>query len=91
MSNAELFVSTTPEPKSIAIIGGGVASVCLADHIFQLAPQTQVSIFCADGELANRGSGNKQGAIYPLLQGSQSVIAEFYATCYDYAMTYYQQ
>lgn len=91
MSNAELFVSTNPEPKSIAIIGGGVASVCLADHIFQLAPQTQVSIFCADSELANRGSGNKQGAIYPLLQGSQSVIAEFYATCYDYAMTYYQQ
>lgn len=91
MSNAELFTSNRAEPKSIAIVGGGIAAVCLADHIFQQAPDCKVSIYCADSELASKGSGNKQGAIYPLLQGSQSVIAELYATCYDYALNYYRQ
>lgn len=89
MSSAELFTSQVSKPNRIAIIGGGVASVCLADHIYQLSPDAQVTIFCEDNELANRGSGNKQGAIYPLLQGSKSVMAEFYASCFDYAMNYY--
>lgn len=87
---AELFSSPVINPKNIAIIGGGIASVTLADHIFQTAPQTKVSIFCQNSELASRGSGNKQGAIYPLLQGGQSNIAQFYAQSYDYAIDYYQ-
>ena len=43
-----------------------------------------------DSELAARGSGNKQGALYPLLQGSKSVIAELNAECYQYAVSYYK-
>lgn len=90
MSSAELFTSEVTKPSSIAIIGGGVASVCLADHIYQVSPNANITIFCEDNELANRGSGNKQGAIYPLLQGSKSVMAEFYASCFNYAMRYYR-
>ncbi len=90
MTSAELFTSKAQKPNSIAIIGGGIAAVSVAEQIFNAAPQAQVSLFCQDSELANRGSGNKQGAIYPLLQGSKSVIAEFYATCYDQAIDYYQ-
>lgn len=89
MNSAELFTSKSKKPKSIAIVGGGVASVCLAHQIYQITPDVQITIYCEDSELAIRGSGNKQGAIYPLLQGSKSVIAEFYATCFDYAMDYY--
>lgn len=89
MNSAELFTSNTKKPSSIAIVGGGVASVCLAHQIYRVAPEAQLTIYCEDNELAIRGSGNKQGAIYPLLQGSKSVIAEFYATCFDYAMDYY--
>lgn len=90
MTSAELFTSKAQKPNSIAIIGGGIAAISVAEQIFNTAPQAQVSLFCQDSELANRGSGNKQGAIYPLLQGSKSVIAEFYATCYDQAIDYYQ-
>lgn len=88
-SNAELFTSTAKQPSSIAIVGGGIASVCLAHQIYQVAPDSQITIYCEDNELAIRGSGNKQGAIYPLLQGGKSVMAELYATCFDYAMAYY--
>lgn len=90
MSSAELFASEAKKPNTIAIIGGGIASICLADHLFKISPDAQITIFCEDKELANRGSGNKQGAIYPLLQGGKSVIAEFYATSFDYAMEYYR-
>lgn len=91
MTNAELFTSKTAAPKSVAIVGGGIAAVCLADQIYKVAPSTQVTIYCEDKTLANRGSGNKQGAIYPLLQGSKSVIAEVYATCFTYALDYYSE
>lgn len=87
---AELFTSHAIKPKRIAIIGGGIASATLADHIFETAPDTHVTLFCKDSELASRGSGNKQGAIYPLLQGSESNLAQFYATSYDYALSYYK-
>ena len=90
MNNAELFTSKALSPKTIAIVGGGIASVCLADHIFKVKPDTKITIFCKDSELSSRGSGNKQGAIYPLLQGSRSVISEFYADSFDYALDYYQ-
>lgn len=91
MSNAELFTSQTTAPKRVAIIGGGIAAVTLADAIFNQAPDTEVHLYCQDEAIATRGSGNKQGAIYPLLQGSQSVIAEFYALTFDYAIDYFQQ
>ena len=90
MTSAELFSSSAQKPESIAIIGGGIAAISLTEQIFKVSPDAKVSLFCQDPELASRGSGNKQGAIYPLLQGSKSVIAEFYATCYDQAIDYYQ-
>lgn len=91
MSNAELFTSQTTPPKRVAIIGGGIAAVTLADAIFGQAPDTDVHLYCQDEAIATRGSGNKQGAIYPLLQGSQSVIAEFYAHAFDHAVEYFKQ
>lgn len=89
MIAAELFQSTPVKPKSIAIIGGGIASVCVADQIFKQQADSHVHIFCQDSQLASRGSGNKQGAIYPLLQGSKSDIAELYNQCFHFAVEYY--
>ncbi|NVK24726.1 MAG: FAD-dependent 5-carboxymethylaminomethyl-2-thiouridine(34) oxidoreductase MnmC [Gammaproteobacteria bacterium] len=87
---AELFTSQSKQPQNIAIIGGGIASLILADHIFKQQPKCNIQLFCQDEQLANKGSGNKQGALYPLLQGSKSVIAEVYAHSYQYAVDYYQ-
>ncbi|GHB61819.1 hypothetical protein GCM10008107_08410 [Psychrosphaera saromensis] len=100
--NAELFKSAasyspidspTKEKKhKIAIIGGGISSICLAYQLFSLVPELDITLYCSDESLGSRGSGNKQGAIYPLLQGGQfSVLAELYDLCYPYSVDFYKQ
>ncbi len=51
----------------IAIIGGGIVSALTA-----LALQRRgavVTLYCADAQPAQGASGNRQGALYPLLNG----------------------
>lgn len=91
MIEAEAFTSPARNPKSIAVIGGGVASACVIDQIFRISPDCKITLFCADNEIACRASGNKQGAVYPLLQGSKSKIAQLLAVSYVYATDYYQK
>ena len=88
---AELYDAPVAPIKTIAIIGGGVASACLAQQILTKAPELKVTLYCKDNLLATGASGNKQGAIYPHLQGSHSVIAELSAECYRYALAFYRQ
>lgn len=76
--------------KNIAIVGGGIASVCLAHQLFVIQPELNITIYCQDNDLGSQGSSNKQGAIYPLLQGSQSKLASLYSQCYQFAKPYYQ-
>jgi tRNA 5-methylaminomethyl-2-thiouridine biosynthesis bifunctional protein len=100
--NAELFKSEASyspiaspiknHNHKIAIIGGGISSICLAYHLFSLAPELDITLYCSDETLGSRGSGNKQGAIYPLLQGGQfSVLAELYDLCYPFSVDFYKQ
>ena len=49
----------------IAIIGGGLASAHLALSLAERGQGTQ--LFCKDAQLGQGASGNRQGAIYPLL------------------------
>lgn len=72
-----------PLPKSIAnpaspiaIIGGGLASAHLA---LSLAERGQTSeLFCKDSELGQGASGNRQGAIYPLLTPENDELSRFF-------------
>ena len=48
------------QKDEVAIIGGGVASVCLAYSLWQRG--CRVTIYCQDDDLALNASGNKQGA-----------------------------
>lgn len=95
--NAELFRSHPPTNtpnvnRKIAIIGGGISSICLSHQLLTLLPDADISLFCSDNQLASRGSSNQQGAIYPLLQGGQfSVLAELYDQCYPYAVAFYKR
>jgi tRNA 5-methylaminomethyl-2-thiouridine biosynthesis bifunctional protein len=65
---------------SIAIIGGGIAAACLA---LSLAERGQsVTLYCQDDKLADGASGNRQGAIYPLLTPENSPLSQFFQQAY---------
>lgn len=64
------------ELNSIAIIGGGIAAACLA---LSLAERGQaVTLYCQDEKIADGASGNRQGALYPLLTPENSHLSQFF-------------
>lgn len=46
---------------------------------------------CADDQPAQGASGNRQGAIYPLLNHRHYALAQFYAGAFPYVLRCYQQ
>jgi len=60
----------------IAIIGGGVASTHLALSLAQR--NKKVRIFCRDASFAQQASGNKQGALYPLLTPDNGHLSHYF-------------
>lgn len=62
--------------QDIAIIGGGIASACLS--LALLRRGYQVSLYCADACPAQNASGNRQGALYPLLNSHDPALARFF-------------
>lgn len=80
---ADTAQAFTPKPAKlatkehpVAIIGGGLAS---ANLILSLAERGQSSIlFCKDNDLGQGASGNRQGAIYPLLTPENDELSRFF-------------
>ncbi|BAJ02862.1 FAD dependent oxidoreductase family [Shewanella violacea DSS12] len=61
---------------TIAVIGGGIASTHLA---LSLAERNKtVQIFCQDAGFSQQASGNKQGAIYPLLTPDNGTLSQYF-------------
>ncbi|MGI2170500.1 FAD-dependent 5-carboxymethylaminomethyl-2-thiouridine(34) oxidoreductase MnmC [Shewanella sp. MF05960] len=71
-----------PTPKHfndnhpIAIIGGGIAAASLALSLAQRGKNS--IIYCKDAQLGQGASGNKQGAIYPLLTPENGPLSQFF-------------
>ncbi len=82
-------VTCTENSDDIAIIGGGVASATLAQALIRR--KKRVTLYCKDNQSAMGASGNKQGALYPLLHGDLDTLARFFAPAFVYAKQYYQQ
>jgi len=76
-------------PEDTAIIGGGVASAVLA--LALLRRGYRVSLYCADEAPAQGASGNRQGALYPLLSGRNDTLEHFFAHAFTFARRQYQQ
>ncbi|WP_442800733.1 FAD-dependent 5-carboxymethylaminomethyl-2-thiouridine(34) oxidoreductase MnmC [Shewanella sp. AS16] len=73
----------------IAIIGGGLASAHLA---LSLAERGQpLTLFCQDAALAQGASGNKQGAIYPLLTPENGPLSRFFQQAFLFSRRRLQQ
>ncbi|MDO6579760.1 bifunctional tRNA (5-methylaminomethyl-2-thiouridine)(34)-methyltransferase MnmD/FAD-dependent 5-carboxymethylaminomethyl-2-thiouridine(34) oxidoreductase MnmC [Photobacterium sp. 2_MG-2023] len=75
--------------SDVAIIGGGIGSAATALALVRRG--VQVSLYCADALPAEGASGNRQGAVYPLLNGSNDALSRFFAPAYLYARQFVEQ
>ncbi|MCG9664676.1 bifunctional tRNA (5-methylaminomethyl-2-thiouridine)(34)-methyltransferase MnmD/FAD-dependent 5-carboxymethylaminomethyl-2-thiouridine(34) oxidoreductase MnmC [Vibrio mediterranei] len=76
-------------PEQVAIIGGGIASACLTKVLANRGIHSQ--LFCKDSEPAQGASGNKQGAVYPLLNGEHKGVSRVFAPAFIYARQFAEQ
>ncbi|WP_421329955.1 bifunctional tRNA (5-methylaminomethyl-2-thiouridine)(34)-methyltransferase MnmD/FAD-dependent 5-carboxymethylaminomethyl-2-thiouridine(34) oxidoreductase MnmC [Aeromonas veronii] len=67
----------------VVIIGGGIASAVTALSLVERG--RKVTLLCTDGEPATGASGNRQGALYPLLNGEHDALSRFYSLAFGYA------
>jgi tRNA 5-methylaminomethyl-2-thiouridine biosynthesis bifunctional protein len=74
--------------ENIAIIGGGIASALTA--LALLRRGVNVTLYCADEAPARGASGNKQGALYPLLNSDEKIISPFFALAFSFARRQYE-
>ncbi|WED25818.1 bifunctional tRNA (5-methylaminomethyl-2-thiouridine)(34)-methyltransferase MnmD/FAD-dependent 5-carboxymethylaminomethyl-2-thiouridine(34) oxidoreductase MnmC [Vibrio sp. DW001] len=73
----------------VAIIGGGIASAALAASLCQRG--VNVTLYCKDSQPALNASGNKQGALYPLLNSNHSGASRIYAPAFLFARQFFDQ
>ena len=74
--------------KEIAVVGGGIASACLCLALARRG--WQVTHYCADASPAENASGNRQGAVYPLLHAQDSNLATFFSAAFTFAKRFYR-
>ncbi|VTM21700.1 tRNA 5-methylaminomethyl-2-thiouridine biosynthesis bifunctional protein MnmC [Raoultella terrigena] len=75
-ARAPWFARTASEKREVAIIGGGIASALLS--LALLRRGWQVTLYCADDAPAKGASGNRQGALYPLLSQHDPALTRFF-------------
>ena len=86
-SPAPWFARTGTKKRETAIIGGGIASALLS--LALLRRGWQVTLYCADDKPAQGASGNRQGALYPLLNKHDAAINLFFPAAFTFARRLY--
>ncbi|WP_407331023.1 bifunctional tRNA (5-methylaminomethyl-2-thiouridine)(34)-methyltransferase MnmD/FAD-dependent 5-carboxymethylaminomethyl-2-thiouridine(34) oxidoreductase MnmC [Enterovibrio sp. 27052020O] len=74
---------------NIAIVGGGVASATLALSLVRRGKA--VTLYCEHDKPGLGASGNRQGAVYPLLNGSGDVLSRFFAPAFLFSRQFVEQ
>lgn len=74
--------------KDIAIIGGGIASLCSAIALAKRG--NKVTLYCQEALLGQGASGNLQGTLYPLLNQQHDELSQLFANAFLFARHYYQ-
>ncbi|WP_108651522.1 bifunctional tRNA (5-methylaminomethyl-2-thiouridine)(34)-methyltransferase MnmD/FAD-dependent 5-carboxymethylaminomethyl-2-thiouridine(34) oxidoreductase MnmC [Dongshaea marina] len=69
--------------SSFTVIGGGLASACTTLALTRRGKR--VRLLCEGSELATGASGNRQGALYPLLNGEHDRLSQFYSLAFGYS------
>lgn len=83
------YARPAAQEKTVALIGGGVASAVLA--LALLRRGWRVTLYCADDAPALGASGNRQGALYPLLNQHDPALASFFPAAFTFARRLYDQ
>lgn len=81
------FARSGSREREAAIIGGGIASALLS--LALLRRGWQVTLYCADAAPAEGASGNRQGALYPLLSAQNPGLAGFFPAAFTFARRLY--
>ncbi len=81
------FARSGTDKREVAIIGGGVASALLS--LALLRRGWQVTLYCADDAPAQGASGNRQGALYPLLSAHDPALSQFFPAAFTFARRLY--
>nr|WP_193568816.1 bifunctional tRNA (5-methylaminomethyl-2-thiouridine)(34)-methyltransferase MnmD/FAD-dependent 5-carboxymethylaminomethyl-2-thiouridine(34) oxidoreductase MnmC [Citrobacter sp. NCU1] len=81
------FLRRGTTKREAAIIGGGIASALLS--LALLRRGWQVTLYCADKQPAQGASGNRQGALYPLLSKHDAAINLFFPAAFTFARRLY--
>ncbi|PKI18072.1 FAD-dependent 5-carboxymethylaminomethyl-2-thiouridine(34) oxidoreductase MnmC [Colwellia sp. 12G3] len=77
------------KPQHVSIIGGGIASACA---VYALTKQgVDVTLYCKDNSLAQGGSSNAIGALYPLLHQQKDDMSSFYQQAFWRARELYTE
>lgn len=80
-----------PKPAArspdIALIGGGIASACLAVALIRRG--FKVTLYSFDAKPASGASGNRQAALYPLLHAQDPQLATFFAAAFTFVKRFY--
>lgn len=75
-------------PQHVAIIGGGIASACLAYALTQ--KNIKVTLYCKDDAIAQGASSNHIGALFPLIHQQVDDISLFYQQAFWRALDCYK-
>ncbi|WP_435927299.1 bifunctional tRNA (5-methylaminomethyl-2-thiouridine)(34)-methyltransferase MnmD/FAD-dependent 5-carboxymethylaminomethyl-2-thiouridine(34) oxidoreductase MnmC [Dryocola sp. BD613] len=84
---APWYARPAAQGKEVAIVGGGVASALLS--LALLRRGWQVTLYCEDDAPAQGASGNRQGALYPLLSTHDASLTNFFAAAFTFARRLY--
>lgn len=82
-SIAPWYASPAGREGEVLLIGGGIASAMTALSLVERG--RHVTLLCEDGEPASGASGNRQGALYPLLNGEHDALSRFYSLAFGFA------
>jgi tRNA 5-methylaminomethyl-2-thiouridine biosynthesis bifunctional protein len=86
-ATAPWFARSGSETRETAIIGGGIASALLS--LALLRRGWQVTLYCEDDVPAQGASGNRQGALYPLLSAHDPAMETFFPAAFTFARRLY--
>ncbi|MGP3592260.1 bifunctional tRNA (5-methylaminomethyl-2-thiouridine)(34)-methyltransferase MnmD/FAD-dependent 5-carboxymethylaminomethyl-2-thiouridine(34) oxidoreductase MnmC [Vagococcus sp. WN89Y] len=81
------FARSGSSAREVALIGGGIASALLS--LALLRRGWQVTLYCADAAVGEGASGNRQGALYPLLSAHDPALARFFPAAFTFARRLY--
>lgn len=86
-SRTPWYSRQSAQRDDIALIGGGISSALLATALLRRGKK--VTLYSAAAAPAEGASGNRQGAVYPLLNNHDPALAAFFPAAFIFARHLY--